>query len=422
MKDRLTARLQHRAVPRLFALGLPGLALLVSSPARADEPVETLISGLSVPDTDGRIAVDLRFLNSGGSSATITLPERVLAKLTGPNGEKTVWLDRPAQVAGSVVIAPQGFARVGYRLPSGFVTGEATLSIPQWRTMEIALHATPDVKLAQASGQQYPSAGNAAQTPPEPTAPNSGPPADRSVGNAFVGNLAPYEPIYAVYGPGTDTEARIQISFEYHLFGSRSAQELPSSWRDGLHFAYTQRMFWDLRAKSMPFRNIDYQPEVIYVSPAKVFDNGVSLALQGGLRHESNGRDGEDSRSVNSIYVAPMAAIPLRGDWRVLVAPRLSFYVGDKSDNPDIVRYRGHAGLFLQVGDPEGLRVSTNTRFNVSSGKGAINTEVSYPLPRLLGGGPDFYLFAQGFAGYGENLLDYNRSITRLRVGFALVR
>jgi len=51
-----------------------------------------------------------------------------------------------------------------------------------------------------------------------------------------------------------------------------------------------------------------------------------------------------------------------------------------------------------------------------------VNGELSYPLPGLLGGGPDVYLFVQGFVGYGENLLDYNRSKTRLRAGFALVR
>ncbi|MEC7931559.1 MAG: phospholipase A, partial [Pseudomonadota bacterium] len=41
---------------------------------------------------------------------------------------------------------------------------------------------------------------------------------------------------------------------------------------------------------------------------------------------------------------------------------------------------------------------------------------------RLLGGGPDFYLFGQTFTGYGENLLDYNRRMKRLRIGLALVR
>lgn len=54
--------------------------------------------------------------------------------------------------------------------------------------------------------------------------------------------------------------------------------------------------------------------------------------------------------------------------------------------------------------------------------KGSISGDLSYPLRRLLGGGPDFYLFAQSFTGYGENLLDYNKRVSRLRLGVALVR
>jgi hypothetical protein len=53
------------------------------------------------------------------------------------------------------------------------------------------------------------------------------PPTDKSVGNAFLANLSAYQPIYAVYGPGTNTDARIQISFKYKLFGSSSADMAP---------------------------------------------------------------------------------------------------------------------------------------------------------------------------------------------------
>ncbi|WP_330217100.1 phospholipase A [Sphingobium lactosutens] len=256
----------------------------------------------------------------------------------------------------------------------------------------------------------------------EPQITSVQPPFDRRPGNAFIANLAPYEPIYGVYGPGTNSEARLQISFKYRLFGVKHGEDARPSWRNGLYFAYTQRMFWDLGSDSAPFRNIDFQPELIYTTPSSMLTSGVSVAAQAGIRHESNGRDGSDSRSINSIYVMPMAALPLMGNYSLVVAPKLSIYVGDKSDNPDIVRYRGHAGLFMEVGDDEGLRLSTSARLNFGSGKGAINADLSYPLPRLLGGGPDVYLFVQSFHGYGENLLDYNRRTSRLRIGFALVR
>src|SRR3546814_8745013 len=42
-------------------------------------------------------------------------------------------------------------------------------------------------------------------------------------GNAFLGNLSSYAPIYAVYGPGTSSDGRVQISFKYQLFGNPGA-------------------------------------------------------------------------------------------------------------------------------------------------------------------------------------------------------
>src|SRR3546814_2275188 len=50
------------------------------------------------------------------------------------------------------------------------------------------------------------------------------------------------------------------------------------------------------------------------------------------------------------------------------------------------------------------------------------SADISYPIDRLIGGNLNFYLIGQAFTGYGENLLDYNRRMTRLRLGLAIVR
>lgn len=292
------------------------------------------------------------------------------------------------------------------------------LSVPGWGGQSVAL-AAPRLLPAPGHTGRAQVAGDTAIPAPIPATP---PPSDRTVGNAFVENLSAYEPIYAAYGPGTNSEARVQISFRYQLFGSRTREGQSASLGDGLYFAYTQRMFWDLGADSSPFRNIDFQPEAFYVTPPKALSDKVTISAQVGLRHESNGRDGDASRSVNTVYIAPMAAFSLGGDTRLTIAPRAWFYAGDLSDNPDIRRYRGNTGLSVEIGEENGLRLSTSSRFNFGSGKGSIGADVSYPLRRILGGGPDFYLFGQTFTGYGENLLDYNRRLTRLRIGFALVR
>ena len=387
-------------------------ATMTAAPAWAQADVEILLSRADQRDGDGHVLVDVRLLNAGTAPQTIALPARMEAQLASAEGTRTVWIERAPQTASSVTIPPQGFVPVRYRLAADAGTG-GRLSVPGWSGQEIALAA--DAAQPGAAEPQR----EAAVSRPLPTPPA----ADRTVGNAFVGNLSAYEPIYAVYGPGTNTEARIQFSFKYQLFGSRARdEEQHPSLRDGLYFAYTQRMFWDLGADSLPFRNIDYQPEIFYLSPPVAGRNVATLSAQIGARHESNGRDGLDSRSLNSVYVAPMAAFSLGGDRRLTVAPRFWLYAGSLSDNPDIRRYRGNSSLFVEIGDADGVRISTTSRLNFGSGKGAIAADVSYPLRRIIGGGPDFYLFGQSFVGYGENLLDYNVRTTRFRIGVALVR
>lgn len=386
--------------------------------AAQDGQVEILISEAGMRGEGDGVLVDLRVLNNGAAPAIVALPERVQARLRHQESEDSVWLSRSGDTPAEISVPPGGFARARYRMSRPVEPGEAgaLISIPAWGPRQVAIASRPtEPSLASAPSMPAPS-------PSTGQAQDIAPPSDRSAGNAFLANLSVYEPIYAVYGPGTNSEARIQISFKYRLFGTRRDKGLPGSWRDGLHFAFTQRMFWDLGARSSPFRNVDYQPQLFYLTPSAVLANGIALGAQGGIRHESNGRDGDASRSINSIYVAPMAAIPLAGGYRLTVAPRLSLYVGDRSDNPDIRRYRGNTALFMEVGEDDGLRLSASTRLNLESGKGAVSADLSYPLTRMLGGAPDFYLFGQSFVGYGENLLDYDRRTTRFRIGLALVR
>src|SRR3546814_8964624 len=48
-----------------------------------------------------------------------------------------------------------------------------------------------------------------------------------------------------------------------------------------------------------PFRNIDFQPELIYITPTVGLTGDIAMTVQAGIRHESNGRDGPQSRSIN---------------------------------------------------------------------------------------------------------------------------
>src|SRR3546814_8015654 len=70
-------------------------------------------------------------------------------------------------------------------------------------------------------------------------------------------------------------------------------------------------------------------PELFYLLPAQQLDHGFALGGQLGLRHESNGRDGAVSRSLNTLYIQPVATMPL-GDYTLSFGPRFWIYTGDR--------------------------------------------------------------------------------------------
>ena len=147
---------------------------------------------------------------------------------------------------------------------------------------------------------------------------------------------------------------KFQISLKYRLlnFGSTPGPHAPAT----LQITYTQRSLWDVGGPSGPFYDTSYMPEIFFQwltsarEPATT-PAGVSwLGLQSGLRHESNGRDGAASRSLNVAYVRPLFSIGTPQGWHVLLSPQLYAYIGGLSDNPDLPRYRGHMELRAAIG------------------------------------------------------------------------
>ncbi|TVV70543.1 phospholipase A [Sphingomonas solaris] len=400
-----------RATARLAWLGSLTAACL-SMPAMA--AVQPVLSGIDGAPRNGEtVTVRLTLLNDGAIPERADPPRQIAATLSAGARTWPVALSLVAPPAATPIPAG-GFVQLGYalRLPADLSTDQPlTLSAPSLGATALAF-AGP---VAADAPVQVATAAPVAARPAFESA-------DPDTGNAYATRLSVYDPIYAVTGFGTNTDARIQVSFKYRLFSpakGSDGQGLPGL--EGLHFAYTQRLFWDLGAKSTPFRNVDYMPELFYLVPANKVGGNLWLGGQAGIRHESNGRDGLESRSLNMLYVQPVASFDL-GRYRLSVGPRVWAYFGSLEDNPDIRRYRGNTGLFAEIGEDDGLRLTTNTRFNPGSGKGSITADVSYPLEALGVERLGLYVFGSGFAGYGENLLDYRRRTTRLRVGVGLTR
>lgn len=381
--------------------------LCVASPASAAE-VQAIVSAIGAPGADGALPVEVTLLN-GGDATDLQAPARVPAEVAIGGIHSPVTLERAADSPKSAQVPAGGFARFRYTLHVAAAATEGmtgVLTVRDWGPTGTAF-ALP--ARADAAPEQRPIVRQAVAA------------ASADTGNAFLGALSAYQPIYAVYAPGTDTEARLQFSLKFQLFGKGGALGGAPSLLDGLYFAYTQKMFWDLRAPSSPLRDVDYMPEVFYLLPGKALFSGVSIGGQVGVLHESNGRDGATSRAVNTLYVQPVATA-LLGRWKLSAGPRLWAYLGGDAQNADITRYRGNTGLFAQIGRDNGLRLTTNSRYNFSTGRGAIDADLSYPLDKIIDRKLNLYVFVQGFTGYGENLLDYYRRETRVRAGVGIVR
>lgn len=229
------------------------------------------------------------------------------------------------------------------------------------------------------------------------------------------------EPMYLMFGAHDGANAKFQISFKYRIFEG----ENPSSKGvlNNLYFAYTQFSLWDLHDESRPFRDTNYRPSLYYyLSDTGVKNSVISrLSIATGFEHESNGRDGDQSRAVNTLFVKPTMYFGDQTDWHWRVAPKLYAYVG-KSDNEDIAHYRGYMDLLVAYGRPDSWEFAATLRKGTRKGYGSVDAQLTYPLARLVPGTAG-YLMAGYFYGYGESLLDYNqKSPWQFRIGYALSR
>jgi len=83
----------------------------------------------------------------------------------------------------------------------------------------------------------------------------------------------------------------------------------------------------------------------------------------------------------------------------------------EKDDNPDIGKYMGYGDLRTSYRINEKHTLSTLTRFNFGSGKGAMEVSYTFPIKGKL------KAYLQGFYGYGENLIDYNHKQKGIGLG-----
>jgi len=230
--------------------------------------------------------------------------------------------------------------------------------------------------------------------------------------------LSQEDPIYFVLGGADGWDARFQLSFKYRLFDQASGYGAEAPWLVGFYFGYTQTSFWDLSSDSKPFHDTSYRPSFFWKWDRTDSQTWIDSA-RFGFEHESNGQAGDESRSVNTLFVRPEWHWTTREGGAVEFTPKLYAYLS-KDENPDIQKYRGYADWRLRH-DSGGLWITTAVGRLGTAGKGALLLDLSRRMRDMKVGPLSGYLHFQYFNGYGESILDYNARSWNLRVGLAIV-
>jgi phospholipase A1 len=214
--------------------------------------------------------------------------------------------------------------------------------------------------------------------------------------------------------PWNDDELSFQLSLKSELVSRHDfEQKFLGLSNLRLWFAYTQQSFWQLYTPrlSRPFRETNYEPEVILTFGTGNQDDGWKLLSLGAV-HQSNGRALPQSRSWSRLYA--------QGGWewgRLSVLGRAWWRVpesADKDDNPDIQDYLGHGDVMLRWGFNNDKSMSLLLRRSFQTGRGFA--QVDWTSRKLFG---PARVYIQATSGYGESLIDYNFRQNTVGFGFA---
>jgi phospholipase A1 len=189
-----------------------------------------------------------------------------------------------------------------------------------------------------------------------------------------------------------------------------------------LSFAYTNQSYFQIynRSSSAPFRETNHEPEMMlsYLKPFNIGSVNFKVNTLG-LSHQSNGQSTERSRSWNRAYLMMTGEVDetyfIFKPWYRLPESKKSD-AGDPNgdDNPDIEFYTGNFEfqMLRYIGNKSlGITFRNNLR---SENRGAVQIDWTFPIGKRLKG------YVQAFNGYGESLIDYNDSTTRIGLGLML--
>ncbi len=205
----------------------------------------------------------------------------------------------------------------------------------------------------------------------------------------------------------TNSDVKFQVSIAQRLTKST----LP--FNTYLYLFYTQKCMWNVFEKSMPMHDFSFNPGIGLAKHLFVRNRYIGK-LTFLLEHESNGRDGIESRSWNKISLACNIFI----DPNFMVHGKVWIPIIDGENNKDILDYGGIYQTGVTLTSPNkrfGFALTLVKRRGWNLSYNSI-WEVNYRLFKK----ENQFLFLQYYNGYGENLLDYNQFHSRLRIGIVI--
>lgn len=405
-----------------YAIAL--IALSAAAFTRADFVLQAPQAAI---DAGSEITLELLETNPSEEPRPSAVPSNLplIAYAAGNHNVSVIF--RPAATAlQPATLAAGGFRRIAVRgsLPPDFV-GLVVLDASVLNAGRVAVELLPPSATARRGAStpdcaaQASSVGNPASEAGSHATPEA-PPPRRDLG------LSPHETIYFVVGGHSGINARFQLSFKFRPIGPSDDRIGGRGFWEDFYTAYTQTSLWDLHSLSKPFTDSSYRPAAFYHR----YDTGLELlggqlGFAGGFEHESNGKAGADSRSINILFARPTLRWGEADAWQFTASPKFYWYL-DKSENDDIQRFRGYGDFLFTLEHPRSWKLAATFRAG-TGGHGSVQVDASYPFSRINNLFPlglvHGYLDFQFFEGWGESLLHYNeRAETQFRVGFMALR
>ena len=204
-----------------------------------------------------------------------------------------------------------------------------------------------------------------------------------------------------------NSDAKFQVSIRQRLTNST----LP--FKTYFFLTYTQKAFWDVFKESFPFHDLNYNPSLGF-GRALTRHNRFLGTIMLQFEHESNGKDGEDSRSWNKVSFGT----------NLLFTDRWMFHakawipIVDGMNNKDIVKYSGWGTFGIEYSSPK--RKYNASLFVNKRGGVNLNANIIANFSIRLFSDDNQYLFLEYYNGYGESMLEYKQYRQRLRLGIVI--